>query len=491
MNEQAGNQANRSRSRAFAVVLAAGFMSLLGVSVVNVALPSIEVHLHATSTQLQWILAGFALSFGLTLVPAGKAGDIFGRRTLFVVGVAGFMLASLGGGMALSAKWLVVTRLIQGGFAGVMNPQVVGLIQDLFQGRDRARAFGAYGAVIGVSTALGPMVGGLLLDLLGPEVGWRAVFLVNVPFGIVLLGLIYLWVPKDTVDQSQKEKGLLRQFDPVGLILLGLVVVLVMWPFLESSDSAGAGLPADTVWFLAGAAVFMGALFLWEKYWYRIGGSALLDPRLARSPSYLLGLAAGLTYFAGFTSVFVVLTLFLQQGLGFTPLQAGMAQMPFALLSAFSAGVSGRLVSRYGRITPLIGSGIVVVGMFAIAAAAIYLPEAIMPGAIITLMALTGLGSGLIVSPNQTLTLESAPRSAAGMAGAVLQTLQRMGTAIGMSVVTTVFFMTIDRHGGEPLSASMRAGFANSMLVVGGIVTLTFVVNLVDRLRRKEDPADL
>ncbi len=478
------------RSRAFAVVLAAGFMSLLGVSVVNVALPSIETGLGATSTQVQWILAGFALAFGLTLVPAGKAGDIFGRRRLFMFGVAGFVLSSLAGGLAMSGNWLVITRLIQGGFAGVMNPQVVGLIQDLYQGRERARAFGAFGAVVGISTAIGPMIGGLLLSALGPDLGWRSVFLVNVPVGIALIWLMYLWLPRDAHSIKEGEPGLAKQFDPVGLVLLGVIVVLVMWPFLESSDAATPGIPPGMFWFLGVATLLLGALFWWEKKWHRMGGSALLDPRLARSPSYLLGLAAGLTYFAGFTSVFVVFTLFFQQGLGFTPLQAGMAQMPFALLSAVSAGMSGRLVSRYGRLTPLVGSGVVVLGMFTIALFALKLPEDMLPSAVITALAITGLGSGLIISPNQTLTLESAPRSAAGMAGAVLQTLQRVGTAIGMSIVTTIFFVTIGFHEGEPLSAAMRAGFANAMLVVGAIVSLTFLVNLVDKLRREEAPLE-
>lgn len=469
------------------MVLAAGFMSLLGVSVVNVALPSIEAQLGASPTQIQWILAGFALSFGLILVPAGKAGDILGRRVLFLIGVAGFIAVSFASGMAASAQWLVLARLAQGAFAGIMNPQVVGLIQDLFQGKERAKAFGAFGAVIGVSTALGPMIGGMLLGALGPELGWRSVFLVNVPIGIPLLYLIYKWVPKDARAEGQSARvNLAKEFDPLGLVLLGAVVVLTMWPFLESSDSGKSGLPPETWMFLGAAALLLAGLFFWEKYWYRIGGEALLDPRLAKSPSYLLGLAAGATYFAGFTSVFVIMTLFLQQGLGFTPLAAGMAQMPFALLSALSSGMSGRLVAKFGRTVPVVGSGIAVLGTFAIAYASRVLAPEALPAVIITLLAITGLGSGLVISPNQTLTLESAPRSAAGMAGAVLQTLQRMGTAIGMSVVTTIFFVTIETSRGEPIEEAMRAGFANSMMVVGAILTLTFVVNVADRVRRPE-----
>ncbi len=465
-------------------------MSLLGVSVVNVALPSIEQGLGASSTQVQWILAGFALTFGLTLVPAGKAGDIFGRRILFMIGVAGFVLSSVAGGLAPSAHWLVGARMVQGAFAGVMNPQVVGLIQDLFQGRERARAFGAYGAIVGVSTAIGPLTGGLLLGALGPDLGWRSVFLVNFPFGVALLFLIYLWVPRDQHRHTKAEGSLARHFDPLGLVLLCVIVLLVMWPFLESSGSNTREVPPGLLWFLGAAAFLTVLLLLWEKVWFRRGGSALLDPRLAKSPSYLLGLATGFTYFAGFTSVFVILTLFLQQGLGFTPLEAGMAQMPFALMSAVSAGLSGRLVHRFGRTTPMIGSAIVVVGMFATAWSATVLPDPLLPGVIITIMALTGVGSGLVISPNQTLTLESAPRSAAGMAGAVLQTLQRIGTAVGMSVVTTMFFVTVGAHGHLPQGEAMRIGFAHSMIVVAIIVTLTLIVNIVDRFRPQTTRVD-
>ena len=490
MSEARKSPVSDERSRAFAVVLAAGFMSLLGVSVVNVALPSIENNLGATDTQVQWILAGFALTFGLTLVPAGKAGDIFGRRVLFMLGVAGFTISSLLLGLATTGNWLVVLRLVQGAFAGVMNPQVVGLIQDLYQGRSRARAFGAYGAVIGVSTAVGPMVGGMLLSWLGPDFGWRSVFLVNVPVGAALLILMYLWLPRDRHRLDPEGPGLAKQFDPLGMVLLGAVTLLLMWPFLESSEDGHPGLPHGLFWYLGAALATLLLLLWWEKAWYRMGGSALLDPRLARSPSYLLGLAAGLTYFAGFTSVFVVFTLFLQQGLGFSPLMAGLSQMPFALLSAVSAGASGRLVSRWGRVVPMLGALVVMVGMFTIAILARTLPEGGLAAGLIVTLSLTGLGSGLIISPNQTLTLESAPRSAAGMAGAVLQTLQRVGTAVGMSVVTTVFFVTIATTASDSLSVSMRAGFANSMLVVAAIVTLTFVVNLVDQLRRKETPIE-
>ena len=184
------------RWRAFAVCLGAGFMTLLDVSIVNVALPSIEASLGAGPSDLQWIVAGYTLAFGLVLVPAGRLGDVRGRRTVFVAGLTGFVVASAACGLATTPEMLAVMRLVQGLAAGVLNPQVVGLIQQLFTGPERGRAFGLFGATIGVSTAVGPLLGGLLLAVFGEDQGWRAVFLVNVPLGAVLIPLALRYLPR-------------------------------------------------------------------------------------------------------------------------------------------------------------------------------------------------------------------------------------------------------------------------------------------------------
>jgi len=148
------------RWQAFAVCLAAGFMTLLDVSIVNVALPSIESALHASSSQVQWIVAGYTLAFGLVLVPAGRLGDLHGRRVMFLVGLGVFVLTSALCGAALSGTWLVIGRVLQGVAAGMLNPQVIAMIQELFSGAERARAFGMYGACVGISTAVGPLLAG-------------------------------------------------------------------------------------------------------------------------------------------------------------------------------------------------------------------------------------------------------------------------------------------------------------------------------------------
>ncbi len=441
-------------------------MTLLDVSIVNVALPSIRTGLGASASDLQWVLSGYALTFGLVLVPSGRLGDARGRRMMFMAGLALFTLASAAAGLSPGPGWLTAARLVQGAAGGLLNPQVAGLIQQLFRGAERGTAFGLLGATIGISTAVGPLLGGAIINAAGAHNGWRWIFYVNVPVGLAALPVAYRLIPP-----TERHPERVRSLDPVGVLLLGLGVLLLLLPFVEADQWHG-----DGKWLLlAASAALLAGFVRWEQRYQRRGRQPVADLHLFRVRSYGLGSALALLYFAGFTSVFFTYTLYLQQGLHYSALMAGAAVTPFALGSAVASAVGGQRVTRYGR--PLVAAGIV---MVVVGLAATYAGVDAVPGRGVGLVTalpllLAGLGSGLVISPNQTLTLAEVPVQGGGSAAGVLQTGQRVGTAVGIAAVGSVFFSTVQSsHGNWALA------YRDGLVVVIAFVLAALAIAIVD-----------
>jgi len=470
-----------NRWRALGVCLAIGFITMLDVSIVNVALPSIENSLHASASQLQLIVAGYTLAFGLVLVPAGRLGDARGRRRLFLIGLTGFALTSLGAGLAPSDEVLAVMRLLQGASAGMVNPQVVGTIQQLFSGYERGKAFGYFGATIGVSTAIGPALGGLIIQAFGAESGWRWVFFVNVPVVAVVLPLALRWLPRGTGNGRGPAASLTPsgrpRLDGVGLVLIALAATAVMLPFVITTGSGDD--PTRWWWLLVGAVIAAGTV-LWERSYQRRTGAAVLDPRVIGDPAFRNGALLGMAYFAGFTSVFLVVTIYLQQVAGYTPLQAGLVGMPFAIGSAIAAQRSGKLVAERGRALVVIGLALVLIGLAGTDLVIRIVDPPAVAWAVAGTQMIAGVGSGLVISPNQTLTLANVPVERAGVAGSMLQVGQRIGSALGVAVALSTFY--------SGLAAGLDGGPAagRALLVSVVLVAVALVVGLVDlRARRR------
>jgi EmrB/QacA subfamily drug resistance transporter len=452
---------------ALLICLVAGFMTLLDVSIVTVALPSMERGLHMSPTEISWAVAGYALAFGLTLVPAGRLGDEYGRRKLFLIGLSLFALTAVICGAAPNGMVLVVGRLLRGISAGMLAPQVIGLLQQMYSGPRRGKAFGYYGATVGMSTAVGPLLGGVILQAFGVASGWRFVFYLSIPVVLVALAVGYRVLPAD-------RRGRAHRLDLVGVLLLGLGVLAVMEPLLQST-----GARAHPWFWLFGVGAALLVLFvLWERRLGARDGRPLVHLKVLRIRGYAVGTMIATTFYAGFTSIFLVITLYLQQGLKYTALQAALSTLVFTVVSATAAIISGRLVYRVGRPLVVAGTAIAALGLTAVALVAHGWTGPNVALALAGPLLVAGCGCGLVISANQTLTLHEITRATAGVAAGVYETGQRIGTALGTAVASALFFRTLASTHGD-YHAAVGLGLASSAVLVG----LSFLVGLVDIMR--------
>ncbi|GAA0201439.1 MFS transporter [Cytobacillus oceanisediminis] len=427
------------RWRILAVTLVVGFMSLLDVTIVNVAIPSIQEGLDTTPGAVQWVVSGYALTFGLTLVAGGRLGDAYGRRRLMLIGLAGFVASSAAAGLAPTAELVVVARLLQGASAGFLTPQSSGLIQQLFSGAERGRAFGYFGLTVSIASATGPLLGGLVIGLVGEDLGWRLLFLVNVPIGLVAAIAVARMVP------GRQSDGGPGRIDVPGAVLLGLSVLCLLYPLV--SLESGARWPLVL---LVGVPLFGWAFAAWEHRLKRRGHEPLLDlDLLRRLPGFGNGMLVGTVYFTGFTGVFLVASVWLQGSRDVSALHAGLLLTPFALGSAITSPLAGRLVSTVGRSLTVGALGVMMVGVLGAALVAPGRPTEDLWWALAPFLLLAGLGGGAVVSPNITLTLQEVPPRMGGAAGGALQTGQRIGSSLGAALLATTYQVGAGGSGGD------------------------------------------
>jgi MFS family permease len=372
-------------------------------------------------------------------------------------------------GLAPNAPLVVVARLLQGATAGLLTPQNSGLIQQLFRGRERAKAFGVFGFTVSAASATGPVIGGLIIAAAGEESGWRWLFLVNIPIGLAAIAAVALMVPRR--PRRDDAEPVDNRIDLPGAVLLGLTVVCLLFPVVRVEG--GDRLPLVL---LVGVPLFAWAFVRWERRTSERGHPPLLDLGLLRRlPGYVNGLAVGTLYFTGFTGLLLVLSVYLQDGLGRTPLEAGLLMMPFAAGAAVAAPVAGRFVSDTGRRLTVAALSVMLTG---VVLTAVLAPghDPLWPWLVPTLL-LTGLGGGAVVSPNITLTLAEVPPRMGGAAGGALQTGQRIGASIGAAVLVTVYQVTM---GSTSHDTALRAA-----LLTGGAIIVAALAMAVRSLRQE------
>ena len=457
---EAGPEPDPRRWLALITCCSALFMTLLDVSVTNVALPSIGRATDATVSQLQWVVSGYTLAFGLVPVLAGRLGDDHGRRLMFQVGVATFAATSALAGLAPSAEVLIAARVLQGLSGGLINPQVSGLVQQLFGSDERGRAFGVLGTTVGVGTALGPVVGGALIALGGPHLGSRLVFFVNVPLSIAVIVLARRLLPADRREAQHR-------LDIAGAAILGAATLCILFAAVEYDAVRDArlallGLPA---------ALLLVGFFRRERRLTDARRDPLVDLQLFRSESYASGVLFALAFFPAMAGLPLVLAIYFQDGLGYTALQSGLGVTAYALGSAIAAPLAGRVVTRIGRPLLLLGLVSFAVGALGLALLAGHGAVALSPALFVM-----GAGSGSIITPNQALTLMHVDPVAGSTAGGVLQTAQRIGLAIGQAIIGATFFTAVG-HG--QYAHALRLGVVAALV----FVALSAVVSVED-LRR-------
>jgi EmrB/QacA subfamily drug resistance transporter len=450
------------RWRALAVCIVALFMTLLDVSIVTVALPSIAAGTGAGAAQLQWLVSGYVLAFGMVPIIGGRLGDDRGRRRMLLIAVTGFAVTSAVAGLAPSAELLIAARMLQGLAGGLVNPQVAGLIQQLFPLSERGRAFGLVGAAVGIATASGPVVGGALIAVGGEQLGWRLTFLINIPVGIVAFVLCRRWLP------TTSSSGQRRRLDLPGVALLALGTFGVLFPIVQYDTNHDARLGLV----LVPAAVVLVSFVAWERGPARRGGHPLIDITLFGIRSYAAGLGLALLYFSAFTGLPLVLSLFLQQGLGYSALATGLTAAAYALGSAISAPLAGRLVPRLGRRLLVGAIALFATGVVGMLAVALTVPGSA-PDSRVWLyltvpLLLAGFGGGSVLTPNQALSLAEVDVRGGSTAGGMLQTSQRLGAAVGTAVLGAVFYAGVSRLGSQPgpaRSADFGQAYAAALAV--------------------------
>ncbi|MBM7505482.1 MFS transporter [Agromyces aurantiacus] len=467
-----------TRWRAYWVCVAVAAITIMDLTKVNVALPSIEEALGAGSTELQLLVSGFVLTFGLTLVPAGRLGDQGSRKVMFIVGLSLFTATSLLCAVAPTSGVLLVGRLLQGVAAGIQMPQVLGLVQQLFQGAERGAAFGLFGATIGIATAFGPTLGGLAIAIGGPEDGWRGIFWMNVPLALLAIVFAAWLLPGRPAGERARIS-----LDPVGVVLFGIAVVCLMWPFLFTTGSPDDD-PARW-WTLVAFAAAAGAFVLWERRYAASGRAPLVPLDLFSRRSYRNGTMLATAYFAAMPSTFLLTNLFLQQGLGLAPVFAGMVTIGFALASAVTSWLGGRLVGRMGRVLVVGGLILLLLGFGLLVLVAIATPPGLTPWLMAGVMLIAGAGGGFVIAPNQVLALAEVPVDEGGLAGSVGQLGQRIGTAIGTAIALSLFYSTIFRVQGEEARIDVfHTAYAVGMAAVGALLLVALFIGLVDLRQR-------
>lgn len=432
-------------------------MNQLDTTVTIVAAPSVRAELGGGSATAQWLAAGYTLAFAVFLIPAGRLGDIYGRRLMFLIGGAGFTTASVACGLSSGPGVLIAARVIQGAFGALLIPQGLGIIKGVFSRRELGTAFGVFAPVIGMATVCGPIVAGALIgaDIFGT--GWRMVFLINLPIGVIVLAAAALVLPRG--EQRQR-----MQLDLIGAVLVTGAAVLVIYPLVQGRT---LGWPVWT-WIMLGCGALMFGMFaVYERSTHR---TPIIEPSLLRNRTYLAGLAVAVVFFGAVAGQSLVLSMYMQAGLHFSAFHAALTGIPFSLAIAATSALANRFTTRLGRHVLHAGLAVMILGLLVLATTVHHYGASITVAKLVGPTTIMGVGMGLVFGPLFRAILGEVSQQESGSASGVLSAAQQFGGSLGVAAITTIYFTLI-----SPPS-QLSSGMTTTALLIAAVVGVTFVL---------------
>jgi EmrB/QacA subfamily drug resistance transporter len=451
------------------IVVSGMFMVTLDFFIVNVAIPSTQAQLHAGPAGVQFIVAGFGVAYASGMITGGRLGDLYGRRRLFAIGMGLFTVASLGCGLAPSTAVLITGRVLQGVGAALLSPQVLAILNVTFTGKHRAMAFNGFALSIGVAGTFGQLIGGLLIKWNPDGLGWRTIFLINVPIGIVVLSMLRAKVAE---SRGTGRSGL----DLVGTLLVTCGLVAIVLPLVLGREQ---GWPVwEWVLSLGLAVVLLASFAFYQGRLERIGKAPLVSLSLFRERAFSVGVGITLVYFSAMASFFLILALYLQEGHGLSPLRSGLTfvSMGFGFFAGSPVGMN--LAAKIGKQVLAAGALLVGVGFVVVF---VTVSSIGVTGSLLWLVVgllVAGLGMGLVMAPLTPTVLAGVAPSHAAAAAGVLSTAQESGNALGVAIVGAVFFNALATGAQSGFAGALNAGIE---VLIGFMVAVAILVQLLPK----------
>jgi EmrB/QacA subfamily drug resistance transporter len=422
------------------IVLVAGFMDLLDATIVNVAIPSIQKNLNAQYASIEWMVSAYLLAFAAVLITGGRLGDIVGRKRMFLLGVLGFTIASALCGLANGPTMLITSRFLQGGAAALMVPQILAIIHVTFPPEERGKVFGLFGGIIGSAAVAGPILGGLLVEWNIWDLHWRPIFLVNIPVGVIVSILAIRALRESTSPTAAR-------LDLFGVVLTTAAVLLVVYPLTEGRTN---GWPLWGYIMMAAAVPILAVFVVYERWRTRSKGSPLVVLKLFGVRAFNGGLLVWLLFQVALAAFFFIWTLYMQYGLGWTPLHAGLTAVAFAFGASPAAGISIQVLTpKFGRKVVMAGALLNALGFGGYIWSIAHWGTGITSWEMIPSLWLSGFGFGLVVAPITDIVLSGVPTEDAGSASGLFNTTQQVGAALGIAIIGVIIFDLLAGQAGK------------------------------------------